>query len=58
MENSNVKSMKLIDKFKILFVIVFVFSILGSIAARIGTHNYESHLDSFNFIAEVNIFNS
>lgn len=41
MENSNVKSMKLIDKFKILFVIVFVFSILGSIAARIGTHNYE-----------------
>ena len=31
----------LIGKFKILFLLVVVFSIFGSISARIGTHNYE-----------------
>ena len=42
MEKSNDKNTKLIEKFKFLFVLVFIFSILGSIAARIGTHNYEN----------------
>ena len=42
MENTNKKNVKLIDKFKMLFAIVVVFSIFGSIAARIGTHNYEN----------------